>query len=201
MGKNCMSLLLESLKIKKVSTSKIEGKPTNKKIKSVAFIAHDNMKAALSRLVNEFQDILINFRLLGTETTLEIVTKQMNRYENNEIKLGESCRTGPLGGDAEISSELIHGKVGCIIFLIDPLSVHPHQADIDSLLRLARVHNILLATNEITARCVIERLQYSIETNSELPKSMTEIDVSSAVDAFLRRDSCKFVDDLKKSLK
>lgn len=39
------------------------------------------------------------------------------------------------------------GEVAGVIFLADPLFAHPHEPDIQSLLRVCNVHNVPVATN------------------------------------------------------
>jgi len=65
------------------------------------------------------------------------------------IEYGPTCSSGPLGGDAEIAAELTRGELGGVIFFADPLSAHPHIVDVNTLLRLANVHNILHACNQL----------------------------------------------------
>ncbi len=45
--------------------------------------------------------------------------------------------------------------VDAVIFLVDPLDKHPHDPDIQSLMRLCNVHNVPLATNIATADSII----------------------------------------------
>jgi methylglyoxal synthase len=59
--------------------------------------------------------------------------------------------SGPLGGDAQIASRMVEGKVDMIIFFRDPLGKHPHEVDVSMLMRLCDVHNIPLATNPAAA--------------------------------------------------
>jgi methylglyoxal synthase len=42
-----------------------------------------------------------------------------------------------------------------VIFLVDPLYAHPHEPDIQGLLRVCNVHNVPLATNLATAELVL----------------------------------------------
>mmetsp|Transcript_36768 Transcript_36768/g.85886 ORF Transcript_36768/g.85886 Transcript_36768/m.85886 type:complete len:113 (-) Transcript_36768:396-734(-) len=46
---------------------------------------------------------------------------------------------------------------------MDPLAAHPHEADIQSLVRLANVHNVMLVTNPCTAHSMIEMLRLALE--------------------------------------
>ena len=63
----------------------------------------------------------------------------------------ERMLSGPLGGDAQIASRMVEGKVDMIIFFRDPLGKHPHEVDVSMLMRLCDVHNIPLATNPAAA--------------------------------------------------
>jgi methylglyoxal synthase len=46
-------------------------------------------------------------------------------------------------------------KIEAVFFLIDPLGKHPHDPDIQTLLRICNVHNVALATNTATAEFII----------------------------------------------
>jgi methylglyoxal synthase len=63
--------------------------------------------------------------------------------------------SGPYGGDAQIAARVAEGEVVAVIFLVDPLYAHPHEPDIQGLLRLCNVHDVPLATNLATAELVI----------------------------------------------
>jgi len=45
-----------------------------------------------------------------------------------------------------------------VIFLVDPLYAHPHEPDIQGLLRICNVYNIPVATNEASAKLVLNGL-------------------------------------------
>ena len=59
--------------------------------------------------------------------------------------------SGPYGGDAQIAAMVAEGRIRAVIFFLDPLGKHPHDPDIQSLLRICNVHNVPLATNVATA--------------------------------------------------
>jgi methylglyoxal synthase len=63
--------------------------------------------------------------------------------ENPDIEYGLSCTSGPLGGDAQVAALMCLEDLGGLIFFVDPLSAHPHQADIESLCRLSNCGNII----------------------------------------------------------
>ena len=54
---------------------------------------------------------------------------------------------------------ITNGEIGGVIFFIDPLDVHPHQVDVNMLLRICNVYDVPLATNYNTARLVISSLK------------------------------------------
>jgi len=68
----------------------------------------------------------------------------------------ECLLSGPLGGDAQIAARVATGQVQAVFFLVDPLSAHPHEPDIQGLLRACNVHNIPLATNQAKAEALMK---------------------------------------------
>lgn len=66
--------------------------------------------------------------------------------------------SGPVGGDAEIAAEIARGQVDAVFFFRDPLDKHPHEPDIQMLMRICDVHNVPLATNPATARLIFSKL-------------------------------------------
>jgi methylglyoxal synthase len=66
--------------------------------------------------------------------------------------------SGPHGGDAQIAALVAIGEVRAVVFLVDPLNAHPHEPDIQGLLRVCNVHNVLVATNVATADALIQVL-------------------------------------------
>jgi methylglyoxal synthase len=42
-----------------------------------------------------------------------------------------------------------------VLFFKDPNSSHAHEADINMLIRICDVHNVPLATNEVTAQLLL----------------------------------------------
>lgn len=115
----------------------------------IAVIAHDSMKQKLMDFLVKNQNFFNsqNVQLIGTGTTGSLA-----------IKLGfevQRMLSGPLGGDAQIAGRVAEGKTKMIIFFKDPLANHPHEADINMLIRVCDVHNVPLATNEATAQMIV----------------------------------------------
>jgi methylglyoxal synthase len=117
-------------------------------MKTVACIAHDGKKPEMVRLVHKYAHILKNYNLVATGTTGTHI-EQVGSLQVTKLK------SGPLGGDAQIASMVVEGKIDLVIFLVDPLDVHPHQVDVSMLLRICNVHDVPLATNIATAELLL----------------------------------------------
>ena len=118
--------------------------------KFLACIAHDMKKPDMVDLIMKYKEIINKHKIVATGTTGKYI-----------IQAGIEALpmlSGPLGGDAQIASMVADGKIIGVIFLVDPLDVHPHQVDVSMLLRICNVHNIPLATNKATAEILIKNL-------------------------------------------
>ena len=115
-----------------------------------ALVAHNLMKPVMKMFIESHSEILKKFRLTGTNTTMTMCRNVFGE-DNEDVSYGPTFTSGPLGGDAQLSALMCLEDLGGLIFFIDPLSAHPHQPDIDSLVRLANVHNVLLCPNPTTA--------------------------------------------------
>jgi methylglyoxal synthase len=120
-------------------------------MQTIALIAHDGKKDDMVRFVREQRELLSHFHLTGTGTTGE----RINQATGLAV---ERMLSGPMGGDAQIAARTAEGKVAAVIFFVDPLYAHPHEPDIQGLLRICNVYNVPLATNEATALLVLRGL-------------------------------------------
>lgn len=120
------------------------------KRKTLALIAHDGKKALLVSFVRDHLKQLGEFDLIGTGNTGRLVS-------DAGLKIKRRL-SGPLGGDAQIASDVATGRCQGVIFLRDPLGMHPHDPDISMLMRICDVHNVPLATNPATASLLINGL-------------------------------------------
>lgn len=120
-----------------------EGQP-----RTVALIAHDNKKDEMIAFALAHRDTLARYTLIATGTT--------GRRVMDATGLQVECLlSGPLGGDAQIAARVAEHQVGAVFFFIDPLGKHPHDPDIQSLLRICDVHDVPIATNAATAAFII----------------------------------------------
>ncbi len=118
----------------------------------IALIAHDKRKQSLIDIAKKYKDVLAQHELCATGTTGTMIMCE-TKLEINRLK------SGPLGGDQQIGAMLANGEIDLIIFLRDPLTAQPHEPDVSALLRLCDVQKIPLATNESSAKIMLESLK------------------------------------------
>jgi len=116
-----------------------------------ALVAHDNKKADMVAFVTKRLDFF-------NRKDVDIVTTGTTgaHCEHAGITKVQKLLSGPLGGDAQIAAMVSTGEITGVIFLRDPLGKHPHDVDINMLMRLCDVHNVPLATNYKTASILIK---------------------------------------------
>ncbi len=120
--------------------------------KYLALVAHNEMKKSLVSFVQSHVKKINMFPLVATGTTGELL------YKEAKIVLTKKVKSGPLGGDQAIGQMISTNNVCGVIFFRDPLSSHPHHADIEALGRLCDVYQIPLATNPATGLAVLNYL-------------------------------------------
>lgn len=119
----------------------------------IAIIAHDAKKKEMLVFMQNNKHILnqTGVKLIATGTTGKLVQELDYRVE--------CMLSGPLGGDAQIAARVAQGQTNMVLFFKDPLGKHPHEPDINMLLRVCDVHNVPLATNRATAQLLVETLE------------------------------------------
>ena len=120
---------------------------------TIAIIAHNGKKPEMVAFVkdhaNLFQEKQITLIATGTTGShLERAGLEVERMES-----------GPMGGDAQIASRMVEGNVDMVIFFRAPLGKHPHEVEVNMLMRLCDVYNIPLATNPAAAQLFIETIK------------------------------------------
>ena len=116
--------------------------------KRIALIAHDSMKSDLIDWCMENLETLKKHSLCGTGTTARLIKE----HTGLPVK---GYRSGPLGGDQQVGSKIVEGKIDIVIFFSDPLTAQPHDPDVKALLRIAQVYDIPIANNKATADFII----------------------------------------------
>ena len=117
----------------------------------IALIAHDGKKPEMVSFVVNHKDFLNEVRIFATGTTGSHIEKEGFKVEK--------LLSGPKGGDAQIAALLATGEIDVVIFFRDPLDKHPHEPDVQMLMRLCDVHNIPLATNPKTAFYILKGIE------------------------------------------
>ena len=116
--------------------------------KTIALIAHDGKKADMVAFATFNREKLMDFNLIATATTGRLLIEKVGLDV-------EYLLSGPYGGDAQIAARVAQGEVDAVFFFVDPLDKHPHDPDIQTLLRACNVHNVPIATNVATADLII----------------------------------------------
>jgi methylglyoxal synthase len=118
----------------------------------LAVIAHDGKKADMVFFLNKHYEFLhqANVEIIATGTT-------GLHAQNAGLKV-QRVLSGPKGGDAQIAAQVAEGKIQAVFFFRDPLDKHPHEPDINMLMRICDVHHVPLATNPSTAELMLKEL-------------------------------------------
>lgn len=130
--------------------------------KSIALVAHDNMKPALLAWCLKYSEKLKVHDLYATGTTGNILMESAGLTVTKLI-------SGPLGGDQQIGALITERKVDMMIFFWDPLEAQPHDPDVKALLRLAAVWNIPVACNESSADFLISSSLFDVAYEKSIP--------------------------------
>ena len=115
-----------------------------KETKFVALVAHNNMKPSMMNFVAKHFDFFKTVQITTTGSTGDALETKLG------LKIAHKVASGPLGGDQEIGAMITTDDCGAVFFFIDPLSAHPHDADIKALTRICEVHNCPFALNPST---------------------------------------------------
>ena len=118
---------------------------------TLALIAHDGKKNEMVAFAERQRERLASHRLVATATTGRLLREGVGL----EV---ESVLSGPLGGDVQIAARVATGEIAAVLFLVDPLSPHPHDPDIQAIQRVCNVHDVPLATNLATAALLLAGL-------------------------------------------
>lgn len=118
----------------------------------VALIAHDRKKPEMIALCRDYQEMLAQEELVATKSTGGLI-EELTGLHVTRVNSGEK------GGDLQIGSMIASDEIKAVVFLRDPLTAHPHEPDINAVLKICDVNNVPLATNISTARLVLRHLK------------------------------------------
>jgi methylglyoxal synthase len=118
----------------------------------VALIAHDRKKPEMIALCRDYQEMLAQEELVATKGTGGLI-EELTGLHVTRVNSGEK------GGDLQIGSMIASDEIKAVVFLRDPLTAHPHEPDINAVLKICDVNNVPLATNISTARLVLGHLK------------------------------------------
>ena len=122
---------------------------------NLALIAHDGKKAEMVSFILNHREFLDGSTLYATGTTGSKIEKE--GFEVTRLL------SGPLGGDAQIATMVALKQLDLVIFFRDPLDKHPHEPDVQMLMRLCDVHNVPLATNPKAAHYLLRGIKDYLE--------------------------------------
>jgi methylglyoxal synthase len=117
----------------------------------IALIAHDEKKDDLVIFVRKHLRSLERCHLVATLTTGTLLREAVGIHVDTVV-------SGPQGGDLQIGARIVDGFVDAVIFFRDPLTAHPHDPDIQAVLKVCDVHDVPLATNPASADLLIRGL-------------------------------------------
>ena len=110
----------------------------------IALVAHDACKQDMLEWALWNAEFLSRLEICATRSTGELVAEATGLPVQRLL-------SGPLGGDAQISAMIARGELDMVVFFWDPLATHAHAPDVQSLIRLAVVHNVAIACNRRSA--------------------------------------------------
>ena len=118
----------------------------------IALIAHDGKKADLVSFVLQNLKLFEDSELYTTATT--------GRHMEQAGLTVNKVLSGPQGGDAQIAAMVATKLLDVVIFFRDPLDKHPHEPDVQMLMRICDVHNIPLASNLAAAKLILKGIRF-----------------------------------------
>ena len=146
----------------------VEGLSYNDSRKFLALVAHNEMKPSLMEFAKSHQDKLRRFHLIATGKT------GIKLYQETGLMLSKKVASGPLGGDQAIGKLISESSILGMIFFRDPLSAHPHHADIEALGRLCDVYQVPFATNPGGASAILNYLLMDHPEEAVIPNRVLE---------------------------
>ena len=154
--------------VRRARTDQITAENYTDKRKYLALIAHNNMKESLMEFCSIHTNKLEKFPLIATGTTGSML------YKKTGLCLSQKVASGPLGGDQAVGTLISTQNICGVIFFRDPLSAHPHHADIEALGRLCDVYQVPFATNPQSGEAILDYLLSGKAGNELIPNQVLQ---------------------------
>jgi methylglyoxal synthase len=117
--------------------------------RTIGLVAHDRMKEAMVGWARRWEKALAGLEIFATGTTGGRIAEALPGLRLTRLL------SGPLGGDQQLGAMIAEQRIDGLIFLVDPLSPHPHDVDVKALIRVATLADIPFACNLATADAVM----------------------------------------------
>ena len=154
--------------VRRARADQITAENYTDKRKYLALIAHNNMKESLMEFCSVHTNKLEKFPLIATGTTGSML------YKKTGLCLSQKVASGPLGGDQAVGTLISTQNICGVIFFRDPLSAHPHHADIEALGRLCDVYQVPFATNPQSGEAILDYLLSGKSGNELIPNQVLQ---------------------------
>jgi len=123
--------------------------------RNIGLVAHDANKKDLVEWCLWNSEKLTGHKFYSTGTTGRMILAALQK-KHPEVEWDFTIlNSGPLGGDQQMGSLIVAGKIDYLFFFTDPMSMQPHDSDIHALTRLCSVCNIVLCCNRSSADHII----------------------------------------------
>ncbi|MDD4759563.1 MAG: methylglyoxal synthase [Bacteroidaceae bacterium] len=123
--------------------------------RNIGLVAHDAMKKDMIEWVLWNSERLVGHKFYCTGTTGTLILNALKKKHPDVFWDFTIFNSGPLGGDQQMGSRVVEGKIDYLIFFTDSMTLQPHDTDVKALTRLAGVENIVFCCNRATADHII----------------------------------------------
>jgi methylglyoxal synthase len=114
---------------------------------TIILLAHKRLIKPLAGLMNKRRETFEGYRLLSTSETGEALEEQTGLEVSHIFK-------ARVGGDIQLCGLVCTNTIRAVIFLRDPLTIDPSEADITPFYRACDLNNVPLATNVVSAAAI-----------------------------------------------
>jgi methylglyoxal synthase len=118
----------------------------------IALVSHDAKKPALMEWASSWREALSRHVLCGTGSSAGELMKACPELRVEELL------SGPQGGDLQVGARIAMRQLDALVFFVDPGSPHPHENDVQALIRISLLADIPVALNRASAEHLAEAL-------------------------------------------